>query len=284
MAKFNGSDSWTFERQQGGTVETFGVKVTWYTYTNESLVYVTIDTPEGETIEHRGTGKVERTLRVGRGERLEEPIFSVTVSSLGGDVTATERTSKAAAQAYASAVLREIVRRRDAERVAKALQPAETVEGLDQATVEKLVGTETREEKRDREIREFVERWDHEPGCPRRMGGDCLPLCKPDEEPEPERTPVGRSFLVAAVAGPQALDQAKALARHAGFDYGRVLHSELVESGLLGIYEIVFEDVAETRRHYALTGEEVLGDLGAKLERALASPSESEQRAAWGDR
>lgn len=426
MAKYNGSDAWTFERNNAGTVETFNVRVTWYTYEDAAQTFVEIDTPEGETITRSGRAKITRGLAVGGrfGNSLQHPIVHVEFESLFGDVAVSDRRVKPAAQKYASAVLGEILKQRDAEKVARSLQPAEPEKDL--SPMARQLRQDDPELRHEADpIGVFVERWGHEPGCPSRAGGDCLPRCKPEEpepehvhgescsygadhvereatteeleahndamgptieivpegalfvvvcsehgklvgdgtvppeyetrdlayagasghragphfmhgtivqraDPEPARPPVGRSFHVVAVLGWEAVARARRLADFSGFEgalSAKVLHCEALTEGYERVFEIVLEDKAETRRHYALTGEEVLASLEGPVARQivraqahigdrtvdldehdvatvagttfvtsrglvklagayglLAPETESEKRAAWGDR
>jgi hypothetical protein len=101
----------------------------WFGGETGSPVYVTVQFADGETIERRGTMNVERTLRSGPGERLTEPVFFASVSSLGGDIVGSARGIKPAVEDYASKVAQELVAQRR-----KAVNVAETIATIEPGT------------------------------------------------------------------------------------------------------------------------------------------------------
>lgn len=118
IGRTGGQVTWNFESATEGT---WALSGKWYGTTTGTSVFVTMMNVEtGETIEKRGTMTVERTLAVGPGERLHEPISKVSVTSIGGDVVGEDRLVKRAVEDYVSKVAQEVLRQRRAPALAAA--------------------------------------------------------------------------------------------------------------------------------------------------------------------
>lgn len=112
IGNLGGHSSWNWSSTTPEGDDALSVSVKWYANATGSTVFVILyDPATGEKIERRGTMRVERTLRA-TGERLSEPIFAVTISSIGGDVVGRAKTVRGAAEDYASKVLAVIARER----------------------------------------------------------------------------------------------------------------------------------------------------------------------------